>query len=506
MKLLFTVIQTLSHSNSVWMLVSNLKKIDKMKKIIYKIAVLTLVIGGFTSCDNELDQIPFDSLATSQAYITASDFENAARGIYSTLTNASLYGGSDAGGMLDAPDVLADNVTLASKGRGSRRTLHNWQYSASTEPMSGLYERSYQMIFRANTLLEQSVSFEGTNKEKVVAEAKALRALGHLNLATFFAKLPTQSADANSSPGVAYVTTADFSIEPARLSVGETYDMIVQDLKDALVGIPATSEPGRLNADGVNTLLSRTYLYMGQWQNSIDAANAVTKAVAPRNTVVGVWEDVTKDGVIFWIDVDPPGLDITPGVTWSQFGVNTLVPEYVVSYPLFQLFEDDDIRKDAYTLQARNGPSKYNAIKKLFAREDGQFPGRVDIKILRAAESKLNIAEAQYNLGNEAAALAALDAVRSKRYASPPTGETGTALRDAIRLERRLEFAFESQRFFDLKRWALPVERGGFGDLNDGTGVPSEAQNLAVGSKFFQLPIPQTAMDLNPNLEQNSGY
>ncbi len=477
-----------------------------MKKIIYKIAVLTLIIGGFTSCDSELEQIPFDALATSQAYITATDFENATRGIYSTLTNGSLYGGSDAGGMLDAPDVLADNVTLASKGRNSRFSLHNWQYSASTEPMGSFYERSYQMILRANTLIEKSVDFEGTNKDKVVAEAKALRALGHLNLATFFAKIPTQSADANGSPGVAYVTTADFSIEPARLTVAETYNMIVQDLTDALTGIPATNDPGRLNADGVNTLLSRTYLYMGQWQNAINAANAVTKTVAARNNVVGVWEDSSKDGVIFWIDVDPPGLDITPGVTWSQFGINTLVPEYVVSYPLFQLFEDDDIRKDAYTLQARNGPTQYNAIKKLFARADGQFPGRVDIKILRAAESKLNIAEAQYNLGNEGAARAALDEVRTKRYTAPPSGETGTALRDAIRLERRLEFAFESQRFFDLKRWSLPIERGGFGDLNDGTGVPSTGQNMAVGSKLFQLPIPQTALDLNPNLQQNSGY
>lgn len=480
-----------------------------MKKIFYKISVFALAIGAFTSCDKELDQIPFDALATSQAYITVTDFDNAARGIYSTLTNGSLYGGSDAGGMLDAPDVLSDNVTLAQKGRQSRKTLHNWQYSASTEPMSGLYERSYQMIFRANTLLEKSVGFEGDNKAQVVAEAKALRALGHLNLATFFAKLPTQSADANGSPGVAYVTSADFSIEPARMTVGETYDMIVQDLKDALEGIPdvpAASNPGRLNKDAVNTLLSRTYLYMGQWQNAIDAANNVGAAVAARNKVVGVWEDVSKDGVIFWIDVDPPNLDITPGVTWSQFGVNTLVPEYVVSYPFFQLFQDDDIRKDAYTFQGKNGPLKFNAIKKLFAREDGQFAGRVDIKILRAAEAKLNIAEAQFNLGNEGAARTALDAVRTKRYTTPPSGETGTALRDAIRLERRLEFAFESQRFFDLKRWGLSIERGGFGDLSDGSGVPSDSQNLAAGAKQFQLPIPQTAMDLNPNLVQNSGY
>lgn len=479
-----------------------------MKKIIYKITVLALVVGGFTSCDSELEQIPFDALGTSQAYISVADFENAARGIYSTLYNESIYGGADTGGMLDAPDVLADNVTFAQKGRGTRRGLHNWQYSASAEPMSGLYERTYQMIFRANTLIDKSAGFEGENKAKVVAEAKALRALGHLNLASFFAKIPTQSADANGSLGVAYVTEADFSIEPTRLTVGESYDLIVTDLKEALVDIPESNADGRLNKDAVNTLLSRAYLYMGQWQNAIDAASAVTKTPAARDNVVGVWEDVTKDGVLLWIDVDPPNLDITPGVTWSQFGVNTLVPEFVVSYPLFQLLDspNGDIRKDAYTFQGRNGALNFNAIKKLFAREDGNFPGRVDIKILRAAEAKLNIAEAQYNLNNEGAALTALDAVRSKRYLTPPSGETGTALRDAIYLERRLEFAFESQRFFDIKRWGLSIERGGFGDEADGGGTLSDAQTLPAGNDKFQLPIAQTALDLNPNLQQNPGY
>src|SRR5690606_10948278 len=123
-------------------------------------------------------------------------------------------------------------------------------------------------------------------------------------------------------------------------------------------------------------------------------------------SVVGVWEDANKDGVIFWIDVDPPGLDITPGVTWSQFGVNTLVPEFVASYNLTELYADDDIRKEAYIFDARNGTTRFNGIKKLFSRtipplpEPAPTPGRVDIKIFRAAEAQLNIAEAQYNLGN----------------------------------------------------------------------------------------------------------
>ncbi len=479
-----------------------------MKKIIYKITFLSLLLVAFASCDEELDQVPFDEFGTENAYVTAADFENAVRGIYATLTNASYYGGTDAGGMMDAPDVLSDNVTFAQKGRGTRRTLHNWQYGAADSPLSGLYQRAYQTAYRANLLIENSEDFQGENKANVVAEAKALRALAHFDLVRFFAKIPTQSSDANGSLGVAYMLESDPLAEPARETVGEVYAKIVADLVDAAAGINESNDAGRMNKDAVNILLSRVYLYMGEWQNAVNAANRVTKQVAPRESVVGVWQDANQDGLTFYIPVAPPTLSNTIGVTWSQGSETALIPEYVVNYEFYNLFADDDIRKEAYTFEGANNADglEFNAIKKLFKREGGA-PGQVDIKILRAAEASLNKAEALFNLGGqETAARAALDEVRTKRYLTPPSGETGNALRDAIRLERRLEFAFEYQRFFDIKRWGLSVDRGGSGDLADGSGTPSDVQTIEASSNKLQLPIPLTALDLNPNLTQNPGY
>ena len=478
-----------------------------MKKIFYKITIFSLIIGAFASCEKELDQVPFDEFGTENAYVTAADFENAIRGVYSTLTSGGFYGGSDAGGMLDAPDVLADNVTFAQKGRGTRRTLHNWQYGPADAPLNGLYTSAYRLIYRANLVITNIQDFEGENKENVLAEAKALRALAHFDVVTFFGKIPTQSSDANGSLGVAYVTDIDPNQEPARETVGAVYDKIVQDLTDAAAGINVTNDPGRMNRDAVNTLLSRVYLYMGEWQKAVDAANLVSTPVAPRSDVVDVWTDSSRSGLLFYIPNELPILGISVGVTWSQGGLTNLIPEYVVSYDFYNSFAEDDIRKEAYTLQASNNADglQFNAIKKLYGRE-GQSNGQVDIKILRAAEAYLNKAEAYFNLGNESAARTALDAVRTKRYTTPPSGETGSALRDAIRLERRFEFAFEYQRFFDLKRWGLPVERDGFGDLADGTGTPSDQQSLPAGSNKFQLPIAQSSLDQNPNLVQNPGY
>ena len=480
-----------------------------MKKTIYNIAIALLVVGGLTSCDSELDQIPFDSLGNENAYITAADFENGARGIYFALANENMYGGSDFGGMLDAPDILSDNVTFSTDGRQTRKILHNWNYSPSQGPnMYGTYAVAYQMIYRANLLIENSAGFEGDNKNKVVAEAKALRALAHLNAASFFAKIPTQSADANGSLGIAYMTVADSEAAPSRETVGTVYEKIAKDLEEALPFIEVTAAPGRLTKDGVNILLSRVYLYMGENEKAITAASNVAMPIENRDDVVGVWDDSTKNGVALYIPVDPSVLTNLVGVTWSQGGMSNLIPEYVVSFDLYNAFASDDIRKDAYTMQAANNGKghSYNAIKKYFKRAAGGAAGELDIKILRAAEAKLNLAEANFKLGNETAARTALDAVRTKRYLNPPAGETGTALRDAIRLERRLELAFEYQRFFDLKRWGLPIERTNAGDFADGSGTPSDERFLPAGDNKFQLPFDQSILDRNPNMVQNPGY
>ena len=69
-----------------------------------------------------------------------------------------------------------------------------------------------------------------------------------------------------------------------------------------------------------------------------------------------------------------------------------------------------------------------------------------------------------------------------------------------------MEFAFEYQRFFDIKRWGLSVNRAATGDIADGSGTPSDVLTLANGSNKFQLPIAQESLDVNPNLQQNPGY
>lgn len=477
-----------------------------MKKIILKISALALIVIGYTSCEAELEQVPFDSFGNENAYQSAQDFENAIRGVYSGFTSGAMYGGSDGGGMFDAPDVLADNVTTAQEGRGTRRDMHNWRYVASDGPMFGLYNATYVISNRANLILENIDPFEGDSKNNIIAEAKALRALAHFNAVCFFGKIPTQSGDANGSLGIAYVTVADANMLPERETVGAVYDKIVADLTDALANINPSNGVGRLNKEAVATILSRVYLYMGKNDLALNAANMVSTMPASRDNLVGLFKDENQDGLIFYIPNEVTVLNIGPGVTWGQgSNLTNYKPEFTVDFDFYNLFSDDDIRKDAFIASASNGSSNFHIVKKLLGRED-KTDGAVDLKIIRAAEAYLNKAEANFRLGNEGAARTALDVVRSRRYSSFTGGETGNALWDAIKLERRLEYAFEGQRFFDIKRWGMSVDRDGNGDLADGSGVPSDVQNLPAGSPKFQLPIYQGVRDINPNIQQNPGY
>lgn len=476
-----------------------------MKNIFYKSILFLFVAGVFTSCEDELDQVPFDSFATENAFNTASDFENAIRGTYSALNFGGYYGGS----YLSRPDVLSDNVTISQRGRMTQRQTHEWNYTAASA-FSGTYQACYTVIYRANQVLQFIDGFEGPSKANITGEALALRAMAHFDLVRFFGKLPTQSGDANGSLGIVYRTAPDPTAQDPRGTVSAAYAAIVDDLTTARDLINTSNPDGRMNRNAVNLLLSRAYLYMGQWQNAADAAAAVTTSVAPRSSVVGVWEDSNQDGLVFYIPNNNTELNNNIGVQWSQGSPSALIPEYVASYELDQLYDEgNDIRKEAYIFDGSTPGATgqpVNGIKKLLGRGT-QFNGLVDIKILRAAEAKLNRAEALNNLGQDGPALAALNDVRSRRYTTQPSnGETGAALRAAIRLERRLEFAFEYKRWFDIKRWGEAVVREPFGDLEGGAGTPSDVLVLPEGNFRFQLPIAQSSIIVNPNLQQNPGY
>src|SRR6185503_11728397 len=104
------------------------------------------------------------------------------------------------------------------------------------------------------------------------------------------------------------------------------------------------------------------------------------------------------------------------------------------------------------------------------------------------------------------------------RAGMPPVTESGAALKERYRNERRIELAFEEQRFFDVRRWLIGPESGqdGYGvevtypvqgSFNNPTfkKVVTDAGRKWVNKAYF-LPITTDELNKNPALVQNPGY
>lgn len=485
-----------------------------MKYKILRLFVLVVSLGLF-SCDDELEDLqPFTEVNPETFYNSLSSFENGIDGVYSQLF---FYYSSPNSGLQGIPDILSDNVIQVQSGRRSNDDYYDFRYVPSTGGAIPLYwSEAYEAINAANILISQIDNLsEGEDKNNILGQALAARAWAHFDLARIYGKIPTQSADANDSFGIVYVKVEDGDTgnplaTPARESVRENYEEIIGDLERASQLIASNNIEGRLTRSGVFGLLSRVYLYNGDYQKAIDAANEVTTGVATPTELPGVYTDSNNSGIVIELSVNTSSESNfnNVGVLFSQSDPQNDILEFGIDFAFYNSISDDDVRKDVMQYEGVNTGVSYNAIQK-FLGEEGQVNGRVDIKVMRAAEVLLNKAEAQFELGRAADALVTLNQLRALRYDPfTPGSETGAALEAAIQFERRVELAFEGHRFFDLKRRGEAIVRSTFGDVIDGTGTPAEAQTIEAGNFRFQLPIPIGEINANPVIreQQNPGY
>lgn len=132
----------------------------------------------------------------------------------------------------------------------------------------------------------------------------------------------------------------------------------------------------------------------------------------------------------------------------------------------------------------------------------------------RYGEILLNYAEACIELGQDDEAKTVLNELRA-RAGMPPFTETGAALMERYRNERRVELVFEQHRYFDIRRWLIAPEAMGrpangivINQALSGTVTytRNKVQDRAWADKMYWLPIDQTEMNRNTTLFQNPLY
>ncbi len=456
---------------------------------------ITLLILSFAvlfySCDRELELEPNDSV--SLEFDKLEDFELTLNGVYSSFTAASYYGELK----LAMEAWAGDDLKISPQNNGQGAFIHHWNYTSGDQNTEAIWGRIYTTIFRANLIIN---NYEGLTPEddmeaqrlnEIVSQAYGLRALAHFHAYMFFG----ERYNDGSELAVPFVTEIGIEQNPPRVTTNELFGQLKSDLNQAIELANPNFQVKTFGPAAMYTVLAHIALFERDWNGVVTHVNNALDAGAPgladASTYLSMWnvQDIDGGENIFKINFEPTNARIG-----NIFYIPSLdVGYYWVTDDLLQLYDqDNDVRFEAFF-----DLSDFPRVIKYVGSPPAN-PNVADAKVYRTSELYLMRAEANYELGNDGDALADLDAVRSARiegFSSP--GETGGDLFDAIVTERRKELAFESRRFFDMRRWNMPIDR---------IDCTANSCFLENDNHRFVFPIPEAEVFANDEMVQNPGY
>ncbi|MFC3160386.1 RagB/SusD family nutrient uptake outer membrane protein [Chryseobacterium arachidis] len=240
-----------------------------MKKYIIKIVALFTVTVTAVSCTDDLTVLPNDRLVIDTYYTTENDFRKGVDYAYDAFKIAGYYSGDNSQAII--PDILSDNLIQNPQGRRSNNSAYIFDIAANVGDVTSAYGGGYAVAARANAVLDKINNLSpGAFRNNIEAEAKAIRAIAHFDIVRRYCKIPTQSADAAGSIGIAYVEIYDpYLVTTRNLNVSQVYDKILNDLLFAEQNISQTASVGKLTKAAIQGMLSRVYLYKGDYDNVI---------------------------------------------------------------------------------------------------------------------------------------------------------------------------------------------------------------------------------------------
>lgn len=468
----------------------------------FNIAYIIAGILFLSSCSDFLD-------VDSQQRIEAEDSEENytpeqfVNGVYGMFTDWDY-----AFSFLAVTEIISDNADKGSSpsDTGADKNLFDeLTFTSTAGSLSAMWSRWFKTIGRATQAIEFTESYGLTDeayKNRLIGESKFLRAVSYFWLVRGWGDVTLQHIDNTN-----------------RAPKEEVYAFIEQDLTEAMQALPASynsANVGRATSGAAHGLLSKVYLYQEKWQEAYDAATAVINSSEYNYSLLDdysmIWRLEGENSSESLFEIQARGESIAHGVNqYSQtqgargttgwgWGFNT------PSENLLEAFNEagDEVRRDAtimfrntilydgYVLGNTENPM-YN-YKAYSSANKGADDTDKNIRYLRLGEIYLIQAEAANELGMTSQALTALNTVRDRVDLPDVTTTDQGQLRQAIWNERRLELAFEHDRWFDLVR----------------TGQAQAA--MAADDKTFitgrheLFPIPNQQLIDTPEMEQNPDW
>lgn len=516
-----------------------------MKQYAFKYIIVMLGLLPFIACEKFLDDKPQTALTTGNAYSTAQDLENALSGCYNSFYASDYYQWENV--MLS--DVRSDN---AYPGGNNEETFYD--YDRFILPPSNTHSYAhwasfYNGIARCNVLLNKitevtDAALTEERRKQIIGEVSFLRSFHYYQLVKLYGGVPLELESNTADPE---------KTRKPRATEKEVYDQIVTDLQTALDNLPdhfngaagsstanvASVNKVRATKGAVNAMLAKVWAQRSDRDYSkvlqyCDAVINSSEGYALMSSYADVFDgahDFNAESIL-----EIPFLKGTSGVSswgvqlflapedgWQKYCVPSkdLVAAYDAAGDIQRknaniLFMKTDANGDPISWADENwNPCQDPETSIPFNNKQKDPAGWAsgdNFYLLRLADIILLKAEAQNETGSPSDAAATVNLIRSRAGLTDISGTSKEQMKTAILLERRLELAFEGQRWDDLVRAgvATNIMQG----LNEytytcGDGVQGPAVKMDYSNCTQQrwiLPIPQVEIDANPNLTQNPGY
>ncbi|MDT7855777.1 RagB/SusD family nutrient uptake outer membrane protein [Rubrivirga sp. S365] len=510
---------------------------------------------GLAAC-TDLSVDPFSSVNLENFYQTDAEVLAAVSPVYSQL-RATLWE------YHNLSEVSSDETIVPTRGSdwadgGRWLNMHRQDWSPTLTDLNGAWVQSFTGIARANSVLSDLTAVDAPNEDQIVAEIRALRAFYYYTLLDLFGNVPILAPPPNSDPSEYLV---DPDNPPVQRSRAEVFDFIVAELEASREALPVAGagNGGRFSQGAVDAILANMYLNAPVFTGTVTAGGlqrgsarwADAEALASRVIDSGTYSLV--QGEEEWFEMfsaenenNPEHIFVVQHLAEQGFGMS--FPNRGLHYNSFDgggwngfatiaetynAFDQSDPRIGIF---ARGQAIDYDTGESIENRNGDpliftiDFPGGVDntdegggVRIVKFApdpaltaaingnhgndypyfrlgEMYLIRAEARFEQGNAAGALADINAIRTRVGAPLLTSVD----RQAILNERLFELTNETRRRQDLIRADESIpEFGGGGNLF------TRAWSFKSASQPYRVlfPIPQQQIDASDGtLTQNAGY
>jgi hypothetical protein len=463
-----------------------------MKKYI----LYALLILVSSSCTKEFTELsPISERNIKSAYKTEADFAVAVNGLYDALQLNGTYGKT----YLLLNEMRSDNTSNGGGCNGIAQSLCDvelFKEITTANELTNAWSDSYRGIARCNIFLDKldGSSVPDALKKRYRGEALYIRSLLYYNLAIIFGNIPLQLVDAASPADV------DLKQYPAN----DVYNQIITDLIAAESLLPASyaaADLGRVTKGAVNTLLGKVYLTKGDKPAAVTALNKVvdSKIYSLVSDYARLWGAANENGPesIFEIQYKTGGqgegsgyLEYFASIIGRAAGVGGGNTPMTITPDLLSAYQAGDQRYAKSIYKNNRLPDTTYSIKYLSVQTTA-FDGDNNWYVSRYADVLLMLAEA---LGESTQAYVYINQVRARAGLPAIAATNPSTFAKQLLDERRLEFAFENQRWQDLLRF--------------GVAKSTMAKQLAVTQDEIRLlfAIPQKEIDVsNGKLVQNPG-